>query len=251
MHLCNNNLNTYYLCMTTSVMISRYQLIGNIICGTVLSGIYTSYILSICNVAVKRMQLKVGQSSYPTQRFATKATMILHFSYSILLKPFNIFSHLTNLVPNLHSYQRTNSFWCTNRKNTILTELLPPSYLFDAHPASFLLVHQLFNCWKLLQTPHLRHFWTLNHHSAYLSLLLPPIILVVRSQNSFKTRVDWLMSSTLASFKTRRHFISICWEYNPSIYPVVPKTFWQLILPSFTCCWLSRFSTACILVQSN
>ena len=235
--------------MTTSVMISRYQLIGNLICGIVLSGIYTSYILSICNVAVKRMQLKVGQSSYPTQRFATKATMILHFSYSILLKPFNIFSHLTNLVPNLHSYQRTNSFWCTNRKNTILTELLPPSYLFDAHPASFLLVHQLFNCWKLLQTPHLRHFWTLNHHSAYLSLLLPPI---TSSQESTLLQDESRLADVIhLSFKTRRHCISICWEYNPSIYPVVPKTFWQLILPSFTCCRLSRFSTACILVQSN
>ena len=65
--------------------------------------------------------------------------------YSILHIPCNICSHLTNLVPTLHSYQRTNSFWC-NRKTTILTEMLPPSYLFDAHPASFLLVHQLVNC---------------------------------------------------------------------------------------------------------
>ena len=31
--------------------------------------------------------------------FATKATMILHCSYSILLNPCNIFSHLTNLIP--------------------------------------------------------------------------------------------------------------------------------------------------------
>ena len=123
---------------------------------------------------------------------------ILHLSYSILHNPYSTFSHLTDLISTLHSYQRTNSFWC-NRKTTILTELLPPSYLFDTHPASFLLVHQLVNCWKILQTPHLRNFLTLNHHSAYLSLLLPPIILLVRSPNSFKKRVDWLMSSTLLS----------------------------------------------------
>jgi hypothetical protein len=69
-------------------MISRYQLIGNLICGTVLSGINTSYILSICNVAVIIL-------SHTTLCQAT----ILRLSYSILLNPCNIFSHLTNQIP--------------------------------------------------------------------------------------------------------------------------------------------------------
>ena len=85
--------------MTTSVMISRYQLIGNLICGTVLSGIYTSYILSICNVAVKKnaAQSRAVIISHTTLCQAT----ILHLSYYryILLNPCKIFSHLTNLIP--------------------------------------------------------------------------------------------------------------------------------------------------------
>ena len=84
--------------MTTSVMISRYpQLIGNLICGTVLSGIYTSYILSICNVAVKKnaAQSRAVIISHTTLCQAT----ILYLSYSILLNPCKIFSNLTNLIP--------------------------------------------------------------------------------------------------------------------------------------------------------
>ena len=84
--------------MTTSVMISRYpQLIGNLICGTVLSGIYTSYILSICNVAVKKnaAQSRAVIISHTTLCQAT----ILHLSYYILLNPCKIFSNLTNLIP--------------------------------------------------------------------------------------------------------------------------------------------------------
>ena len=127
--------------MNTTVMISRYQLIGNLICGTVLFGIYMSYILSNCNVAVKNAaQSRTEIISHTTLCQAT----ILHYSYSILLNPCNIFSHLTKLIPTLPSYQRTNSFWW-NRKTAILTQLLPPSYLFDTHPASFLLVQQLVN----------------------------------------------------------------------------------------------------------
>ena len=185
--------------MTTSVMISRYpQLIGNLICGTVLSGIYTSYILSICNVAVKKnaAQSRAVIISHTTLCQAT----ILHLSYYILLNPCKIFSHLTNLIPTFCIPTKEQKvFGVTERLQYWQNCFLPPSYLFDTHPASFLLVHQLVNCWKLLQTPHLRHFWTLNHHSAYLSLLLPPILLVVSSQNSFKMRDDWLMSSNILS----------------------------------------------------
>ena len=81
-------------------MISRYpQLIGILICGTVLSGIYTSYILSICNVAVKKnaAQSRAVIISHTTLCQAT----ILHLSYYryILLNPCKIFSHLTNLIP--------------------------------------------------------------------------------------------------------------------------------------------------------
>ena len=148
-------------------MISRYQLIGNLICGIVLSGIYLIHFVNLQygsekNTAQSRAVIILSH----TQRFANQQySTILTISCSTLVKSYKPNSNF------LHSYQRTNSFWC-NRKTTILTELLPPSYLFDTHPASFLLVHQLFNCWKLLQTPHLRHFWTLHHHSAYLSLLL-------------------------------------------------------------------------------
>ena len=145
MQLSNNNLNTYQLCMTTSVMISRYpQLIGNLICGTVLSGIYTSYILSICNVAVKKnaAQSRAVIISHTTLCQAT----ILHLSYYILLNPCKIFSNLTNLIPTFCIPTTEQIVFGCTRKTTILTELLPPSYLFDTHPASFLLVHQLVNC---------------------------------------------------------------------------------------------------------
>ena len=127
MHLCNNSLNTYQLCMTTSVMISRYQLIGNLICGIVLSGIYTSYILSICNVAVKKCSSKQGNHHIPHNALPT-SNNTPPFLLSILFNPCKNFSHLKNLIPTLHSYHRTKSFWC-NRKATIMTELLPPSYL--------------------------------------------------------------------------------------------------------------------------
>ena len=200
--------------MTTSVMISRYpQLIGNLICGTVLSGIYTSYILSICNVAVKKnaAQSRAVIISHITLCQAT----ILYLSYYILLNPCKIFSNLTNLIPNFCIPTTEQIVFGCTRKTTILTELLPPSYLFDTHPASFLFVHQLVNCWKLLQTPHLRHFWTLNHHSAYLSLLLPPI---PSSQESTLLQDESRLADVIhLSFKTRRHCISIYWEYNPSI----------------------------------
>ena len=140
---------------------------------------------------------------------------ILHLSYYILLNPCKIFSNLTNLIPNFCIPTTEQIVFGCTRKTTILTELLPPSYLFDTHPASFLLVHQLVNCWKLLQTPHLRHFWTLNHHSAYLSLLLPPI---TSSQESTLLQDESRLADVIhLSFKTRRHCISICWEYNPSI----------------------------------
>jgi len=144
MHLCNNSLNTAILavydhqCDDQQVSIDwRSNMWHFSICN-----IYLIHFVNLqCGSEKNAAQSRVVIISHTTLCQAT----ILHLFYSILHSPCNICSHLTNLVPTLHSYQRTNSFWC-NRKTTILTELLPPSYLFDTHPASFLLVHQLVNC---------------------------------------------------------------------------------------------------------
>jgi hypothetical protein len=123
--------------MTTSVMISRYQLIGNLICETVLSGLSTSYILSNLQCGSSEKNAAQSRAVIISHTTLCQAT-ILHLSYSILRNPCNIFSNLSNLIPTLHSNQRINSFWC-NRKTTTLTELLPP-------PSSMHIVLHHF-CW--------------------------------------------------------------------------------------------------------
>ena len=65
-----------------------------------------------------------------TQRFANQQySTILTISCSTLVNFQQPYKPNSNF---LHSYHRTNSFWC-NRKTTILTELLPPSLTHILH----------------------------------------------------------------------------------------------------------------------
>ena len=114
MHLCNNNspkhiqLAVYdHKCDDQQISIDWQSNLWH-------CSIWNIYLihLSICIVAVKRIQLKVGQSLHPTQHCGKQQySTFLILSCSTL----KFFCHLTNLIPTLHSFQTTTSVWCNGK----------------------------------------------------------------------------------------------------------------------------------------
>ena len=186
--------------------------------------------LQSCGSETNKDQSRAVILSHTTLCQAT----ILYLSYSFLLNPYKNFSHLKkNLIPTFHLYQRTNSFWCHSKTtDRMASSFVPPL----PHPASFLLVHQLVDCWDITTFVHFLD----SSQSSFCILVTPDT-----TNNSQESKL--LQESRLADFihlifKTKQcDLASRSAASTAQVYIYIynsKKTNWQLRLPPcFTWCW--------------